>query len=205
MDPKIEVVLRDYEARAEGEEQRIRNLNPDEALQRVDEFLLPIGRASGTILNVLIKEAKAQHILEIGTSYGYSTVWLAEAAAATGGKVVTMELRASKIDYAKQQLAKAGLTKYVEFHIGDALAILKTLSGPFDFVLLDLFKELYVPCLDIFYPKLTPGALIAADNMLEPEFSRPASQAYRQHLHAKKDISSVLLPVGSGIELSRYK
>lgn len=205
MDPKIEVVLRDYEARAEGEEQRIRNLNPDEALQRVDEFLLPIGRASGTILNVLIKEAKAQHILEIGTSYGYSTVWLAEAAAATGGKVVTMELRASKIDYAKQQLAKAGLTKYVEFHIGDALAILKTLSGPFDFVLLDLFKELYVPCLDIFYPKLTPGALIAADNMLEPEFSRPASQAYRQYLHAKKDISSVLLPVGSGIELSRYK
>ena len=205
MDPQIESVLQDYEARAADEEHRIHNLKPEEVFQRVDEFLLPIGRASGTVLNVLIKEAKAKNILEIGTSYGYSTVWLAEAAAETGGRVVTMELRPGKIDYAKQQLAKAGLAKHVDFHVGDALAILKTLSGPFDFVLLDLFKELYVSCLDMFYPKLNPGALIAADNMLEPEFSRPASEAYRRHVHTKKDISSILLPIGSGIELSRFK
>ena len=82
---------------------------------------------------------------------------------------------------------------------------MRTLSGPFDFVLLDLFKELYVSCLDSFYPKLKPGALIAADNTLEPEFSRPASEAYRQSVCTRKDISSILLPVGSGIELSRYK
>jgi predicted O-methyltransferase YrrM len=205
MDPRINSVLQDYEARAADEEHRIRSLNPDEALQHVDEFLLPIGRASGTMLNVLIREAKAKSILEIGTSYGYSTLWLAEAAAATGGTVVTMELRPGKIDYAKQQLAKAGLAEHVEFHAGDALTILRTLSGPFDFVLLDLFKELYVSCLDIIYPKLKPGALIAADNMLEPEFSRPASEAYRQNVRTRKDISSVLLPIGSGIELSRYK
>lgn len=205
MDSTIETVLQDYEARAMAEEQRIRNLKPDEALQRVDEFLLPIGRATGTMLNVLIKEARAQHILEIGTSYGYSTVWLAEAAAETGGRVISMELRPAKIDYAKQQLAKVGLAKYVEFHAGDALAILKALSGPFDFVLLDLFKELYVPCLDIFYPKLNPGAYIAADNMLEPESTRPVAEAYRQYVRTKKDISSVLLTVGSGIELSRYR
>jgi predicted O-methyltransferase YrrM len=205
MDPRIETVIQDYEARAASEEQRIRNLNPAEAFKHVDEFLLPIGRATGTVLNVLIKEAKAKRILEIGTSYGYSTVWLAEAAAETGGKVISMELRPAKIDYAKQQLARAGLAQHVEFHVGDALAILKALSGQFDFVLLDLFKELYVPCLDIFYPRLKPGALIAADNMLEPEFSRPASEAYRQYVHTKKDISSILLPLGSGIELSRYK
>lgn len=205
MDPKIEAVLGDYETRAAGEAQRMRNFKPDEMLQHVDEFLLPVGRATGTLLNVLIKEAKARHILEIGTSYGYSTVWLAEAAAETGGKVTTMELHPGKARYAQEQLARVGLAQYVDFHVGDALAILKALSGPHEFVLLDLPKELYVSCLDAFFPRLSAGALIAADNMLEPEFSRPAADAYRRHVRSKPDISSVLLTIGSGVELSRYR
>lgn len=205
MNTKIEAVLQDYEARAAGEAQRIRDLKPDEMLQHVDEFLLPVGRATGTLLNVLIKETKARHILEIGTSYGYSTLWLAEAAAETGGKVTTMELHPGKVRYAREQLARVGLAQHVDFHVGDALAILKALSGPHDFVLLDLPKELYVPCLDVFFPRLSAGALIVADNMLEPEFSRPAADAYRRHVRSKPDISSVLLTVGSGVELSRYR
>lgn len=205
MNTKIEAVLQDYEARAAGEAQRIRDLKPDEMLQHVDEFLLPVGRATGTLLNVLIKETKARHILEIGTSYGYSTLWLAEAAAETGGKVTTMELHPGKVRYAREQLTRVGLAQHVDFHVGDALAILKALSGPHDFVLLDLPKELYVPCLDVFFPRLSAGALIVADNMLEPEFSRPAADAYRRHVRSKPDISSVLLTVGSGVELSRYR
>src|SRR5262249_46052902 len=144
-------------------------------------------------------------ILEVGTSYGYSAVWLGEAAAANGGKVVTLELEQSKVDYALAQLEKAGLAKLVEFKVGDALATLAKLPGPLDFVLVDLWNELNVRVIDLVYPKLAPGAFIIADNMLQPEIGREAAQAYRTHIRSKQGITSVLLPVGSGIELSRYQ
>ncbi len=91
----------------------------------------------------------------------------------------------------------------VEFKLGDARESIAALSGPFDFVLLDLWKDLYIPCFDLFYPKLGSGAMIVADNMLFPEFSRADAAEYRNHVRAKTDVQSVLLPVGSGIELSR--
>jgi predicted O-methyltransferase YrrM len=70
-------------------------------------------------------------------------------------------------------------------------------------VLLDLWKDLYIPCFDLFYPKLGSGALVVADNMIFPEFSRKEAADYRRHVRAKADLESVLLPVGSGIEVSR--
>ena len=153
--------------------------------------------------NILIKEAKAKTILEIGTSHGYSTVWLAEAARATGGKVLTLDLHAGKQEYARNALCKAGLADLVEFKLGDARESISTLSGPIDFVLLDLWKDLYIPCFDLFYPLLSRGAIVVADNMLFPEFSRADAELYRQHVRAKADLQSMLLPVGSRIEVSR--
>ena len=102
-------------------------------------------------------------------------------------------------------LAKAGLADHAEFRLGDARETIAALDGPFDFVLIDLWKDLYIPCFDLCYPKLGAGAAIAADNMTYPEVSRPEGLAYRRHVRAKPDIESVLLPIGSGIELSRYK
>jgi predicted O-methyltransferase YrrM len=78
------------------------------------------------------------------------------------------------------------------------------LTGPFDFVLVDLWKELYVKAFDLFYPKLSPGAIIAADNMILPENYREDALRYRKHIRSKPKIDSVLIPVGSGVELSRY-
>ena len=80
--------------------------------------------------------------------------------------------------------------------------MLKTLEGPFDFVLLDLWKNLYVPCLDLFYGKLAKNAVIVADNMLFPEVVRADAEAYRAAVKAKGNLQSVLLPIGNGIELS---
>jgi predicted O-methyltransferase YrrM len=154
-------------------------------------------------MNILIKEAKARTILEVGTSYGYSTVWLAEAARATGGKVVTLDVNAGKQEYARNVLGKAGLADFVEFKLGDARKSIVALSGPIDFVLLDLWKDLYIPCFDLFYPKLGTGAMVVADNMVFPEFSRKEAEDYHRHVRAKADVQSVLLPVGSGIEVSR--
>ena len=98
-----------------------------------------------------------------------------------------------------------GWTSYVEFRIGDALASLAQLPGPFDFVLIDLWKDLYVPVFELLHPKLAPGALIVADNMLHPESARVHASAYRERVRAAADMSSVLLAVGNGLELSRYR
>ena len=83
--------------------------------------------------------------------------------------------------------------------------MLAKLKGKVDFVLLDLWKNLYIPCFDLFYPKLSAGAVVVADNMTYPESTRKYVEAYRKHIRKKPGIQSVLLNVGSGLELTRYK
>jgi len=205
IDAAVLAVLADFEARAEREEALWDTLGPEEAGRRIDEMLLPVGRATGTLLNLLAREAGARRILEVGSSFGYSTVWLADAARAVHGKVISLELKAGKTEYATAQLARAGLADFVEFRIGDALESLAALAGPFDLVLIDLWKNLYVPVFELLYPKLAPGALVIADNMIEPASARPHAQAYRHAVQVARDMTSVLLPVGNGIELSRYQ
>ena len=204
MDAAIAAVLAEYEKRGAEEHKLQLKGTMDEWLERRDEFLIAVGPATGQLLNILAKSVKARTILELGTSYGYSTVWLAEAARATGGKLITLDTAAYKQEYARTMLAKAGLTAHVDFRLGDARETIASLAGPFDFVLVDLWKDLYVECLDLFYPKLSPGAFIAADNMLLPENYREHAPKYRKHVRSKPKIDSVLLPVGSGVELSRY-
>ena len=203
-DASFRAVMDEYEARAAREDVLWDTLSPQEARGRRDELLLPVGRAAGVLLNIMIREGKLTRILEVGSSYGYSTHWLADAARAVNGRVTSLELQAPKTEYARERLARAGLAEFVEFHVGDALASLQALPGPFDFALIDLWKDLYVPVFDLLYPKLAPGAIVVADNMLYPEMVRADAQAYRARVHAAADMSSVLLTVGNGLEVSRY-
>jgi len=205
MDKAFWAVIDDYEVRAKREEALWSTLSNEEASRRRDEMLLPVGRAAGTVLNLLVKAGEARRILEVGSSYGYSTTWLAEGARAVGGKVISLELREEKTRYARAQLARAGLAEYVEFVIGDALASLKALPGPFDLVLIDLWKDLYLPVFGLLYPKLAAGAIVVADNMLQPESARVHAQAYRERVRVAPDMTSVLLSIGNGIEVSRYR
>jgi len=205
MDPAVSAVLADYEARAEREQEIWSTRSADENLRRRDEMLLPVGRAAGMLMNLLIKEGEARRILEVGSSYGYSTTWLAEAARAIGGKVISLELQAAKTQYAHTQLERAALADFVEFRVDDALASLPQLPGPFDFVLIDLWKDLYVPVFELLHRKLSPGAIVVADNMLFPEEFRAEARAYRQRVRAAAGMSSVLLAVGNGLEVSRYQ
>lgn len=204
MDSAIQAVLDEYHKRERAENERMNKMPFEEIERRFDEFLLPIGPASGQLVNILIKGAKCKTILEIGTSYGYSTIWLAEAARKTGGKVISLDVIPEKHEYARSSLVKAGLVNFVDFRLGEARDSLTAMKERVDFVLLDVWKVFYIECFDLFYPKLNPGAFIAADNMLRPEFSLEDAAKYQKHVRAKPDIQSILLPVGSGIELSRY-
>jgi len=204
MNETVEFVLAEYDKRAAEEWKARQHMSEGEETSRRDDFLLSIGRHTGQLLNILIKGAKAKNILEIGTSYGHSTVWLAEAARCTGGRVVTIDCIAKKHEYARAMLTKAGLGHHVEFRLGDAREIIARLPGPFDFVLLDVWKDLYISCFDLFYPKLSAGAYVAADNMVHPEWSRGDAWAYRKHVRGQSRVDSVLLTVGSGVELSQF-
>ncbi len=203
MDRAVQQVLDEYEARSAAEEKRWHQLEWNNFVIERDQFLLAVGPATGQLMNLLIKEAEFKVILEIGTSYGYSTLWLAEAARETGGRVISLELQAEKQQYAQERMQRAGLAQFVDFRLGDATQSLKSLETPVDFVLLDLWKDLYVPCFDLFHLKLNPGAIVVADNMLFPESARTHASVYRQHVRSQADMQSLLLPVGSGLEVSR--
>jgi predicted O-methyltransferase YrrM len=202
MEDAVAAVFDLYDQRIAKEAELWRNPKPG---MGVDDFLLAVGPATGALINTLVKGAGAKAILEIGTSYGYSTLWLAEAARATGGKVTTLDVAAHKQDYAREMLGKAGLADVVDFRTGDARELIPTVDGGLDFVLLDCWKDIYVPCLDLFHPRLSPGAVVVADNMIFPPNAHADAIAYRRSVRAKPDMASVLLSVGSGLEVSRKR
>jgi len=204
-DKEIQEVLSEYHQRMESENALMKSLPREEGMKRRNEFLLPVGKEVGQFLNTLVKASNAQTILEIGTSYGYSTVWLAEAAMHTGGKVITLEIDAQKVTYAKEQLKKAGLVHHVEFRIGDALAHIEQANETFDFVLVDIWKELYLPSFELFFPKLRKDAFVVSDNMIHPPMHKIDVAKYLKALKATQAFDSVLLPIGSGLELSKLK
>ena len=202
MDGKVTAVLEAYHARMADER---RGVFPDDGPGQAgrDRYLLPVGPESGQLINILASSLKAPNILEIGTSYGYSGIWLADAARASGGKVTTLELQDYKIAFAREMAAKAGLSDHIRFLQGDALELIAGLEGGVDFVLLDLWKDLYIPCLEAFYPKLNPGAMIVADNIIYP--GGEDVRLYSRAVRAKPGMTSILVPVGAGLEISRYE
>ena len=167
-----------------------------------DELLLPVGEEVAQLMVDLIVGLKAQTLVEVGTSYGFSTLFLAEAARRMDGRLFTYEIHAGKQAYAQEQISEAGLSEYVQWELGDAVALLEVQPGPVDFVLLDLWKDLYIPCFDRLYPILKEGAVIIADNMLYPESARAPAAAYQAAVRAKADMQAVLLPIGQGIDLA---
>src|SRR4051812_41322177 len=197
MDAAVRTVLDEYHQRIESERPRLREASKEGRLGPIiDEFLLPVGPESGQLINILAKSLKAPTILEIGTSYGYSTIWLAEAARASGGRVITMELSEKKTAYARERSQRAGLSDFVDFRNGDAVKLIGELTQKIDFVLVDLWKNLYVACLEAFYPKLSAGAIVVSDNMIEPASEHEAVMKYQQAIRSKPKMTSILVPVG---------
>ncbi|MDR5769862.1 class I SAM-dependent methyltransferase [Caballeronia sp. LZ028] len=167
-----------------------------------DERILAVGPQTGQLINLLAGSLHKPTIIEIGTSYGYSTMWLADAARSSGGKVITMEIADYKSAFAQRMAEKADLAQFVDFRVGNALQILEELDRSIDFVLLDLWKELYVACLERFAPKLETGAIVVADNITP---NREHAANYCQAIRAIPGMSSFSVSVGQGLELSRYR
>jgi len=181
--------------------------NSEEVKQAAAGLMLDVGRDAGLLLNSMIRALNAKVVVEIGASVGYSTIWMAEAARATGGKVYTFELEDNKLEELDQHLKQAGLREHVV--IGkDCTAVVPTIKEPIDFVLLDHWKEHYVREFDLCWPKVRRGGLVTADNINEsPCWSagwtnKAPIERYVAHVRGVPDARSLTLDIGSGIEVT---
>jgi predicted O-methyltransferase YrrM len=133
---------------------------------QMKDFPLPVSRETGLLLYMLARSSGARTIVEFGTSFGVSTLYLAAALRDNGGGVlITSEFEPSKIERARGNLAAGGLADLVEIRQGDALETLAVdLPETIDLLLLDGAKALYPEILSLVESRLRPGALIVADN-----------------------------------------
>ena len=123
-----------------------------------------VAASEGAFLHDQVVKQEAKQILEIGTSNGYSTIWLAMGARKTGGHVTTIEIDPGRAGLARENFRAADVDSYISPIQGDALIEIPKLAGPFEMVFIDAWKADYVKYLDLVLPKVTPGGVIVAHN-----------------------------------------
>ncbi len=128
--------------------------------------MLNVPPEHGRFLWTMAEATNAKHVLEIGTSNGYSTIWLGRAMKVTGGKIITLEIEEARHKEALENFKKAGMDKLIDARLGDALKEIPKLEGPFDLVFIDAWKPDYIKYYDMVMPKLRPGGLILAHNVI---------------------------------------
>jgi len=168
----------------------------------VDQFTLAAGPETAGFLNLLIRTMGAKRVVEVGTSIGYTAVWLGEAVRATGGQVIGMEAVETKYRQAVDNLARAGLAEVVEVRYGDAKVIVQELTGPIDLAFVDAWKDDYIAYFDALLPKLRIGGCIIADNITSPPTFLETMQRYQTYVRSHPNVRSYLLPIGNGAEMS---
>src|SRR5437773_3457408 len=161
--------------------------------------MLNITRDTGRLLWIIVRATRATRILEVGTSNAFSTIWLADAARSTGGRVTTLEVNPEKIALAHANLASAGLDGVVEIIEGPAADTLAGLPGPFDLVFLDADRASYLTYLELVVPRLRPGGLLVADNVTS---HASELQDYLARVKSHPRLFSVTVPIGNGEEIA---
>jgi predicted O-methyltransferase YrrM len=161
--------------------------------------MLNITRDTGRLLWILVSGMRATRILEIGTSNAFSTIWLADAARSTGGRVTSLEVNPDKIAQARANLASAGLADLVEIIQGPAADTLPGLPGPFDLVFLDADRPSYLTYLELLVPRLRSGGILIADNVASHAHEL---QDFLSSVKSHPQLFAVTVPIGNGEELA---
>jgi predicted O-methyltransferase YrrM len=160
---------------------------------------MPISWQGGELLYILVRAKRPITVIEFGTSFGISTVYLTAAVADnSAGRVLSTELSGDKVLAARANLAEAGLDEYVTVLPGDARTTLNDVGGPIDFVLLDGWKDLCLPVLRSLESRLAVGALVVGDDI-----NLPALSGYLEYVRDPANgYVSVAFPVEDGMEIS---
>jgi len=171
--------------------------------QAARHIYMPVSREQGRFLYLTARAIGARHVVEFGTSFGISTLYLAAAVRDNGGgRVIGSEIEPSKHARAEAHLKEAGLDAWAEVRPGDAMETLRTVPEPVDLVLLDGWKDLYLPLLGLLTPRLRPGAVVLADNIYT---FRKSLRPYVEHVQSgAHGFQSATLSISDGFEYSVY-
>ncbi|GLY54598.1 class I SAM-dependent methyltransferase [Lentzea sp. NBRC 102530] len=199
-----EVLERLFEA-AEGDEafeapwEELRAAGAQERADALDSVYMPISARGGDLLYGLVRACRPETVVEFGTSFGISTLYLAAAVRDNGrGHVYGTELSDVKVAAARANLEEAGLGGVATVLPGDARRSLAGLAGPIGLVLLDGWKELCLPVLRDLEPRLAPGALVVADDI-----DQASMAGYLEYVRDPANgYVSVAFPVEDGMEIS---
>ncbi|WP_269541723.1 O-methyltransferase [Cerasicoccus fimbriatus] len=179
-------------------------MTPLERFTLMKDQYMPIDVPFGNLLYSLIRSSGAKTVVEFGTSFGISTIYLAAAVRDNGaGQVITTEFIAEKADVARQNLTDAALVDLIDFRVGDAMqTLLNPLPGPVDLLFLDGDKGMYVDIVKLLEPKMRPGCLIVSDNT-----DQEGAATYLEHVRnpANGYISTPLLTPGGDKEHSGHE
>ena len=204
-EPRVENLLKELHAEAnrvdppllaaaEGKDVR-------ERAALLDRAFIPVDEHAGRFLYALVRGAAPGTVVEFGTSFGISTIYMAAAIRDRGtGLIITTEMHTGKAQTARKNFERAGLLDAIDLRVGDALETLKNLKSNVSVVFLDGWKNAYLPVLQLLEPALAPGALVVADDLnLFPDVLKPYLAYVRQ---PNNGYVSVTIPIGDAMELS---
>ena len=171
-------------------------------IKAADKGQLAISEEDGRFLRVLVATRSAKSVLEIGAASGYSGIWLGLGARETGGRVVAIEYDRQRAAEAAGNIRKAGVHDIVRVVQGDAFKEIPKLQGTFDLVFLDAWKPDYKKFFDLVYPRLSPGGIFVAHNVVNKKSEmEPFLRAVQTHPSL---FTTIVSPSGEGMSVS-YK
>ena len=190
LDDRVRAVLARLEA--EDADERAQNVPREQRARQV-------ARTTGQFLFAFVAPQADCEVLELGGSRGYSTLWLAAGVRYLGGRVLSLEADPAKVEAWRANVEEAGLDDVAELLPGDAFETLPQIDDVFDLVFLDAEKEQYEALFELARPKLEPGAVVIADNVLSHE---DVLGAYSRARQADPTLESVTVPLDRGLEIS---
>jgi predicted O-methyltransferase YrrM len=214
-DPKLEALLDALHAQSKGQDgaidtyftRRIKEgtLSWDgmdaETTTFFSDKMVALERDTAEFCYALCRALGAKRIVECGTSFGVSTLYLAQAVKDNGGgTVIATEWEAAKAKVERQNFAAAGLSQFIDLREGDLKYTLKVIDGPVDFLLLDIWAEAVMPAINSIAPRLRQGAVIIADNT---QSARRGYETYFTFIADPKNrLRTLTLPFAGGLEMT---
>ena len=171
-------------------------------LEKTQREFWNISRVTAEFMYILINEQKIQNAVEIGTSNGYSGIWLGKALKQTGGHLTTIEYWDKRLSIAKENFKNCGVSDVITPRQGDACEILNSLPKDFkiDFAFIDANKREYIKYFEILEPHMKIGGYIACDNVLSHE---EKCKPFIDAINAHPNYENVVLPLPAGLSLAR--
>jgi predicted O-methyltransferase YrrM len=174
-----------------------------ERIKAADKGQLAVSEEDGRFLRVLVATRRAKSILEIGAASGYSGIWLGLGARESGGRVVAIEYDAARAKEAAANVRQAGLDDVVRVVGGDAFEQIPRLEGTFDLVFLDAWKPDYKKFFDMVYPRLNPGGVFVAHNVVNKKSEmEPFLRTIETHPGL---FTTIVSPASEGMSVSYKK